>query len=125
VIRSCLIEFLLTCPQIVYQDVIRFAEVKFFFLKTFGGTTKALAIVSLYSPPDDYLLYLTHNTLCVCEYQGEDYIVVIDVKSILSVITMVPFPFILRGHGNQYFMIEQIGLDISEVDTTEDDPQVQ
>jgi len=48
--------------------------------------------------------------------------VVINVKEILSVIAMVPFPFTIRGRGNQYFMIEQIGLDVVEVDTTVDDP---
>ena len=100
--------------------MICFAEVKFYFLKTFGGTSEALAIISLYSPPDNYLLYIIHNALCVCKYQGEDSIVVINVKSILSVIVMVPFPFTLRGHGDQYFMIEQIGLDVAEVDATED-----
>ena len=42
--------------------------------------------------------------------------VVIDIKSILSVVAMVPFPFIVGGRSRQYFMIEQIGLDIVETD---------
>jgi len=29
---------------------------------------------------------------------------------------MVPFPFIVGGRNNQFFMIEQIGLDVVEVD---------
>ena len=31
---------------------------------------------------------------------------------------MVPFPFVVGGRGNQYFMIEQIGLDVTETDVT-------
>lgn len=83
---------------------------------------EALAVVSLYSPPDEYLLHLTYDTLCVCGYQGEDALTVINVKSILSVVAMVPFPFVVGGRNNQFFMIEQIGLDVAETDDPIDDP---
>ena len=46
---------------------------------------------------------------------------VIDIKSILSVVAMAPFPFIIDNYGDQYFLIEKIGLDVIEVDTLEDD----
>ena len=81
---------------------------------------KALALVSLYSPPDEYLLHITYNMLCVCGYQGKDAIAAIDVRSIVSVIAVVPFPFLIEQHGNQFFMIEQIGLDIVKVDNPVD-----
>ena len=45
---------------------------------------------------------------------------VIDVKSILSVVAMPPFPFLVDDHGDQYFMIEKAGLDVIEVDSLED-----
>ena len=83
----------------------------------------ALAIVCLYSLPDNYLLNISYDTLFVCEHQ--DAVVVIEVKSIISVVAMVPFPFVVGGRGNQYFMIEQIGLDVVKTDDTvdtEDDP---
>jgi hypothetical protein len=102
--------------QIAYENAIRFAEIQFFFLKSFGGVSKALAAVSLYSPSDNYILDKTYGTLCVCGHQGEDAIAVIDVKSIVSVIAMVPFPFLVGGRNNQYFMVEQIGLDVVETD---------
>ena len=57
-----------------------------------------------------------YDTLCVCGHQGEAGIVATDVQSILSVVVMVPFPFSVGGRINQYFMIEQIGLDITEMD---------
>lgn len=78
----------------------------------------ALAAVSLYSLPDAYILQLSYDTLCVCGYHGQDAVVVIDVRSIISVVAMVPFPFIVGGRNNQFFMIEQIGLDVVETDVT-------
>lgn len=104
--------------KIIHQNEIRFAEVKFFFLKSFGDASEALAVVSLYSPPDKYLLQSSYDTLCVCRYEGEDSLVVISAKSIISVVAMVPFPFTVGGHNNQYFMIEQIGLDVVEADVS-------
>ena len=70
----------------------------------------------MYSPPDEHLLRSTYNTLCVCRHKDDGAIVVVDVKSILSVVAMVPFPFVVGGHSNQFFMIEKIGLDVVEVD---------
>ena len=86
----------------------------------FRGVSKVLAVVSLYSLPDEYLLQLMWDTLYVCGHPGEDAVVVIDVKSILSVIAIVPFPFVIRDHSNQYFMIEQVGLDVVETDVAVD-----
>ena len=108
-------------PQILHHDGIRFAEVKFFFSKMLGGELRAFAIVSLYSPPNDYILQLSHTTLVVCRYQGEEALIVIDVKSILSVVAMVPFDFLIDNCGDQYFMIEKVGLDVVEADVREDD----
>ena len=33
---------------------------------------------------------------------------------------MVPFPFLIDGHSDQYFMIEKVGLDVIEVDVLKD-----
>jgi len=57
----------------------------------------------------------------VCRYQGEEVLRVIDVKSILSVVAMVPFDFLIDNYGDQYFMIEKVGLDVVEADVPEDD----
>ena len=58
--------------------------------------------------------------LYVCGHPGEDVVVVINVKSILSVIAMVPFPFVVGDHSNQYFIIEQVGLDVVKTDIAVD-----
>jgi hypothetical protein len=107
-------------PQILHEDAIHFAEVHFYFLKSFGGTPRALALVSLYSSPDEHLLSQSHATLLVCWHQRA-ILTVIDVKSILSVVAMVPFPFSVAGHVDQFFVIEKIGLDVVEVDDNVDD----
>ena len=107
--------------QILYHGVIHFAKVKFYFIKTLGGEPQAFALVSLYSPPNEYLLQATYGTLAVCRYQGEGALTVIDVKSVLSVVAMAPFPFLIDGKDNQYFMIEKAGLDVIEADTLEDE----
>ena len=45
---------------------------------------------------------------------------VIDIKSILSVVAMVPFNFLIDNCSDQYYMIEKVGLDVAEVDIPED-----
>lgn len=113
-------------PQILHEGVIQFAEVCFYFIKTFGPTSRALALVSVYLTPDEHLLQHSHSTLLVCRYQSEA-LQVIDAKAILSVVAMVPFPFSVGNHTNQHFVIEKIGLDVIEVggpvdDSDEDGP---
>lgn len=106
--------------QFLRHDAIHFAEVKFYFTKRFGGETRAFALVSPYSPPNEYLLRMTSDTLVVCRHEGEATLWVIDTKSILSVVAMVPFPFLLNNHDSNYFMIEQVGLDVIEADDDAD-----
>lgn len=108
---------MLNMLQIVYQNTIRFAEVKFFFIKIFGGEPTALALVSLYTPAEEYFLHLTHDTLIVCGYRGEQDLVVVHIKSILSVVAAVPFPPLADTH----YMIEKIGLDV--INTEDDDDE--
>ena len=112
--------YVLKESQISRHGVICFAEVHFYFIKMFGDEQRAFALVSLYSPPNEYILRSTYDTLVVCRYQG-GALTVIDVKSILSVVAMARFPFLIDGHGNQYFMIEKMGLDVIEADVLEDD----
>ena len=102
--------------QILHDDAIHFAEVKFYFTKTFGDETRAFALVSPYSPPEEYLLQTSHSTLVVCRHQAEETLWVVDVKSILLVVAMVPFPFLVNGHNSYYYMIEKVGLDVIETD---------
>ena len=110
---------MLTVSQILYQGTIRFAEVKYFFIKNLGGELIGLAIVSLYSLPNEYLLQLTNDTLIVCGYQGDQSLAVIRVKLILSVVAMIPFPHFISTR----FMVEKIGLDVIDTDHRGDDDE--
>ena len=56
----------------------------------------------------------------VCRYYGDAALEVIDVKSIVSVIAMVPLLFDFDGHDDNYFVIEQVGLDVVDADNDED-----
>lgn len=87
----------------------------------FGDETRAFALVSLYDPPNQHLVRTTYETLVVCRSQCEGVLIVIDIKSILSVVGMAPFPFFIDGHGDQYSLIEKAGLDVIEADGLEDD----
>ena len=86
----------------------------------FEGEMQVFALISIYSPPNQYFLGYSHRTLIACRYQGKTMQVVIDMKSIVSVVAMVPFQYQIDRLDNCYFMIEKIGLDIIEVDTEED-----
>jgi len=72
--------------------------------------------MSLYSPPNKHLIEVSCGTLVVCRHQ-ENMFTVMDVKLILSVVAMVPFPYLIDGRNDQYFMVEKFGLDVVEVDT--------
>lgn len=109
--------------QILHHGVIRFAEVKFYFTNRFQGETRGFAFVSLYSPANEHLLDYSTGTLVVCRYAGEGSLVVIDANSICSVVAMVPFQYAIDGGGDYYFMIEKIGLDVVDADTSGEDEQ--
>ena len=89
-----------------------------------GDKEQAFALVSLYSTPNKYLLQTTDGTLVVCRYQGKGALIVVGVKSILSVVAMAPSSFLIDSHGEQYFMIEKAGLDVIEADTLKDSDQM-
>lgn len=78
-------------------------------------------LVSPYSPPVEHLLQVSNGTLVVCRYQSEAALWAIDIRSIVSVVAMVPFPFLLNGLDSYYYMVEKIGLDVIDVDAQEDE----
>ena len=56
----------------------------------------------------------------MCGYQGDTALAVIDVNLIISVVAMVPFPYALDDRGDQYFVVEQVGLEVVDTDAQED-----
>lgn len=106
------------------------AEVQYYFRLTVNDVKHSLAMVSLYSPPDLELWKESHNTIWSCRYQGQANIRVVEVKSVMSVIAMVPFPVTgaggvramenLRTTG-RFFMVEKPGLDVAPLNGAEED----
>ncbi|KAJ6596697.1 hypothetical protein B0H10DRAFT_1748371, partial [Mycena sp. CBHHK59/15] len=68
-----------------------YAEVQFFFQADIEDETITLALVELYSTPDQDLLEASSNTLWVCSHPEDESFQVIEVASISSVVGMVPF----------------------------------
>jgi hypothetical protein len=83
----------------------------------------ALAVISVYSKPNPDLLMLSHGTFASCQYFGDDALVVVDVLCIESVIAMVPHnPPHSKDSELYFFLIEQPGLDIVILSTSNPEP---
>jgi hypothetical protein len=69
----------------------------------------------MYTPPDPQLAERSFGTLLVCGYDGDLSLVVVDVKTIVSVISMIPFTRDDRMMENpaQFFVVEKPGLDFA------------
>ncbi len=77
----------------------------------------ALALMSLFSKPDESLLSLSVNTLWSCEYQGDGTLRFIDVKSIQAVVAMIPHRLEIQGLPpcECFFLVEKPGLDVAVI----------
>jgi hypothetical protein len=87
-------------------------KVKYFFRLEFSNTVHSLALVSVFSPPDQELLELSHHAVYICHGSGIDSLIVVDVKAITAVISMVP-DFQVTAEGeivipeNRFLLVEQ------------------
>jgi hypothetical protein len=89
------------------------ADIEYFFRLRFGDVVHSLALVSMFSPPDEELLEESHRAAYICHYAtgGEAALKVVDVKSITSVVSMVPdYQVTLQGDiiipENQYSLVD-------------------
>ena len=95
-----------------------------------------LALVLTWSVPDSVLLKQSYGTLYVTQYQGNNALTVIDSKTIVSVVGMVPMPsqnkveqppemesppfFLVKRPGLQAYELVGIREDDSDEDDHED-----
>ena len=93
--------------------MISFAQVYYYFRALIKETETALALVSLYSPPHRELLEYSYHTQMSCTYGGDTHLRVVDIKSILSVIAMVPHLPFPGDSLDRYFVVEKPGLDVA------------
>jgi hypothetical protein len=57
------------------------------------------------------------HTLRACQYRGEDYLCIVNIQHILSVVSMQPLPRLPDDPENLWFVVEKSGLDNMDVDT--------
>jgi hypothetical protein len=107
--------------QVTYNDEDRFGEVYFFYRISIGEDQwRPVALISLYSVPDPALLEISSDTLLVCQYRGDESLVLVEAQTIKSVVAMVPFmeksgdgrP---RHHDGRFFVVEKPGLSLAEL----------
>jgi|SRR6266478_10170328 len=72
------------------DGTLAIADVEYFFRLRFGDTVYSLALVSLFTPPDEELLEQSHHAVYICHYGSLDTLRVVDIKSITTVVSMVP-----------------------------------
>jgi hypothetical protein len=103
--------------------MIRFAEARFYF-RIGDEVRRTLALVSLFSKPDEELLQHSHGVLTVCEYEPVARLVVIDFESISAVVGMVPFGESVEGQNTRYFLAEKLGLDVYDPAIVDEDDDI-
>jgi len=92
---------------------VQVADVEYFFRLRFGDVVHSLALLSMFSPPDQAILEESHHTVYLCRYAigGAAALTVVDVNSIKSVVSMVP-DYQVTAEGdiiipdNQYSLVD-------------------
>ena len=99
------------------------AEVRFFIHISRDEGDMCLALMSLFSKPDEYLLDISANTLWSCEYRNDGALKFIDVKTIQSIVAMIPHKPEIPGLplSERFFLVEKPGLDVAMMAGIEDD----
>jgi hypothetical protein len=88
-----------------------FGEVQFFFqLKINNGEEETVALTSVFGNPDPRLLQESSGALIVCEYQGNNSLEIIPVKTISTCIAMILFK---NPEDNLFFVCSKMGLDVA------------
>lgn len=78
---------------------------------------RGLALVSTFGQPNAELLQQSSGALWVAEYQGNDTLKVIEIKTISTCVAMVPF---MDPPDNQFFVCEKMGLEIGYLSGAEE-----
>jgi len=93
----------------------RFAEVQFYFLiEGHNENLSAHALVSVYDPPDQDLLEDSYHVLHAFS-RHNSILQVIDIPSIISVVSLQPLPKVTNGEEDRLFVVEKSGMDDTEL----------
>lgn len=99
----------------LFHDDVRFGEVQFYFQMEFndqlinGNPVHSLALIRMYTRPDEDLFQRSSTALSVCHLE-DDKFTVVPLTQVKGVVGMVPFnPPRARRDGNEYFIVEKMG----------------
>ncbi|KAG6825303.1 hypothetical protein H0H92_004107, partial [Tricholoma furcatifolium] len=106
--------------KFLHDNHTHIGEVQFYFRTKIRGQFVTLALISRYSAPDIELLKLSRGTLWSCIYDAEDALQIVDVKSLVAVVAMVPHAPLSDGK-QRFFLAEKPGMDIVTTDGIEED----
>lgn len=98
---------------------VEFGEVQFYFSTPDPENDEELlhhALVSVYGPPIAQIYEDSFHTLRACHYGGEHCLRIVNIRNILSVVSMQPLPRLPDDPENLWFVVEKSGLDDLDVD---------
>jgi hypothetical protein len=78
-----------------------------------GGLRQTLALVKLYSRPDETLFQESHATVWSITELGVEALHIVPAKTILSVVSVQPHNHHVTPGDTRYFIWEQMGLDMA------------
>jgi hypothetical protein len=108
--------------QFRWNDELAFGEVHFYFrARNIGDNKDAIAVISLFGPPDMTLLDQSYHTLW--SSIKTDPVVAVNVKDLVSVVAMVPHHPSIPGKPvhKRFFVVEKPGLDVANMGGVEDE----
>ena len=111
--------------QVAIDGKLEFAEILFYFCIRMSSETQALAMVRLYSTPDADLYKQSMWTVySVTSLYCEEGLRIIDIKSIISVVSMQPWHPPGRDPDiDHWFVWEKIGLDVGVLGGSEENTE--
>ena len=87
--------------------------------------TRHLAMISVFSNPNQDVLHRTHGVVHLCNYLADDALLVVDYSSIQSVVAAIPLDTfsritglspgwnsLLASFNGPFFILEKIGIDL-------------
>ncbi|EIW80031.1 hypothetical protein CONPUDRAFT_27571, partial [Coniophora puteana RWD-64-598 SS2] len=91
-----------------------FAEVRYYYSLKLRGVDTAVAMVSIFDPPDPHFRQRSLDQVLACKYRGDETLQVIDITAIKSVVAMVPHNFPgCEPDDKLHYVIEKPGLDVA------------
>lgn len=96
--------------QLRIDGHIEFAQVQYFFNAQIGGTRRTLALILLYSRPDETLFHESFSTVWSMTELGAEGLRVVEAKTILSTFSAQPHDYQVNEGEKRIFVWEDIGL---------------